>query len=58
MTSPIQRALAAGGFTCILWLTLACRHKTMTQSVPTTAQTAAQVAPMEPDQVYAAHRSR
>ena len=51
MTSPLQRALAAGGFACILSLTLACRHKAVTNSVPATAPTPAQLASMEPDQV-------
>jgi hypothetical protein len=54
MTSPIRRALAAGGFACILSLTIACRHKTVTQPVPTTAQTASQLASMDPDQVNTA----
>lgn len=54
MTSPIRRALAAGGFACILSLTLACRHKAVTDSVPTTAPTPAQLAAMEPDQVNTA----
>ena len=54
MTSPIQSALAAGGFACILSLTLACRHKAVTNSVPTTAPTPAQLASMEPDQVNTA----
>ena len=53
MTSLTQRALAAGGFASILSLTLACRHKTVTQSVPTTAQTAAQLVSMEADRVNA-----
>jgi hypothetical protein len=51
MTSPSQCTLAAGGFACILSLTLACRHQPVTKSVPTTEPTQAQVASMEPDQV-------
>lgn len=54
MTSPLRRALAAGGFACILSLTLACRHEAVTNSVPTTAPTPAQLAAMEPDQVNTA----
>jgi len=54
MTSPIRRALAVGGFACILSLTIACRHKTVTQPVPTTAQTASQLASMVSDQVNTA----
>ena len=50
MTSPIERALAAGGFACILSLTLACRHKAVTNPVPTTTAAPAQLASMEPDQ--------
>jgi hypothetical protein len=37
MTSPIPRALAAGGFACILSLTLACRHKAVSNPIPATA---------------------
>ena len=54
MTPPLQRALAAGGFACILSLTLACRHKAVTNSVPTTTPTPAQLASMEPDQINTA----
>jgi hypothetical protein len=50
----LQRALTAGGFACILSFTLACRHKAVTHSVPTTIPTPAQLASMEPDQVNTA----
>jgi hypothetical protein len=44
MASPIQRALAAGGFASILSLTLACGHMAVNNSVPTTTPTPAQLA--------------
>jgi hypothetical protein len=54
MTSTIQRVLAAGAFTCLLWTTIACRHKAGTNSVPATGPTPAHLASMEPDQVNTA----
>ena len=51
MTAAIQRLLAFGGFVCILSLTLACRHKAVTNSVPANTPTPAQLASMEPDQL-------
>jgi len=54
MTSAIQRVLAAGGLACLLSTTIGCRHMAVTNSVPTTAQSAAQMASMQPDQVNTA----
>jgi hypothetical protein len=51
MTSAIQGVLAAGGLACLLSTTIACRHKAVTNSAPTTTQTPAPLASMEPDQV-------
>jgi hypothetical protein len=51
MTSTLQRVLAAGGLACILSLTLSCRHKAVTNPVPSSAPTPAELASMEPDQV-------
>jgi hypothetical protein len=54
MTSPGKRALAAAGFACLVSFTIACRHKAVTNSLPTTSSTPIQQASMQPDQVNTA----